>query len=225
MRVLLIEDDPQTAEFVSSRLRKTGCGAEHHDTAEAGLSVAAAHPFDAIVIDRMLPGMDGLLALQRLRQAGNTTPVLMLSALNDMSCRAEGLFAGADDYLCKPFAWEELYARLHALVRRRAGNAQASQSLQAGPVNIDRLAKRVTCRGQRVDLVAREYDVLEYLALRPDQIVTRTMLLQDVWNLQFDPGTNIVESQISRLRTKLAAAGGDKLIHTSRGQGYMLRAA
>jgi len=224
MRVLLVEDDPRTADFICAKLRKNGHGAEHCGDAETGLTMAAESAFDVLVVDRMLPGLNGLTAVQRLRESGNKTPVLMLTALSDVSNRAEGLFAGADDYLCKPFEWEELSARLHALARRGASSAAASPALQIGDLVIDRQAKRVARAGKRIDLVAREYDVLEYLALHADQIVTRAMLLADVWNLHFDPGTNVVESQISRLRAKLDEPSCGKLIHTTRGQGYLLRA-
>jgi two-component system, OmpR family, response regulator len=222
MRVLVIEDDDETADYVGGRLKRSGHFMEHRRDAQAGLEAAASQSFDVIVIDRMLPGMDGLTALQRLRHSGDRTPALILSALTDVTQRAEGLMGGADDYLCKPFAWEELIARLHALARRQTA-AEPSRVIEFGGLTLDRGAKSALMNGKRLDLVAREYDVLEYFMMRPDQVITRTMLLQDLWELHFDPGTNIVESQISRLRSKLEAAGGARFIHTERGRGYVFR--
>lgn len=225
MHILLVEDDVQASEFVSERLRRSGHVVTCRHDAESALKTVREHTFDAIVMDRMLPGLDGLSAIQRLRQGGATTPILMLTALSDISNRTEGLFAGADDYLCKPFAMEELMARLFALTRRVDAGGRAAATLQVGDLVIDRQGRRVTRGGRRIDLVAKEFEVLDYLALHAEQVVTRTMLLQEVWKLNFDPGTNIVESQISRLRAKLDEAGDQKLIHTTRGQGYVLRAA
>jgi two-component system, OmpR family, response regulator len=223
MRVLMIEDDDEIADYVAARLRRSGHFLERFRDAPAGLEAAAAQAFDVIVIDRMLPGMDGLTALQRLRHGGDRTPVMILSALTDVPERAEGLMGGADDYLCKPFAWEELIARLHVLARRQT-SAPAARVIEAGQLLLDRTAKNVTFAGARLELLSREYDVLEYFMLRPDQVVTRTMMLEDIWGLHFDPGTNIVESQISRLRAKLEAAGGGPYIQTERGKGYVFRA-
>lgn len=172
----------------------------------------------------MLPGIDGLTAVRRLRQDGLMTPVLMLTALSEIASRTEGLFAGADDYLCKPFAFEELLARLHALARRGENAGKASANVNTGDLTIDRVNRQVTRAGKRLDLLTKEYEVLEFLAMRPGQIVTRTMLLQAIWDINFDPGTNIVESQMSRLRTKLEAGGASRLIRTTRGQGYVFRA-
>jgi two-component system, OmpR family, response regulator len=223
MNILIIEDDKDTAAFLSERLVKHGHRIEVCGDAESGGKRAREHAFDALIVDRMLPGLDGLTAVQRLRHAGLKTPVLMLTALSEVSSRAEGLFAGADDYLCKPFAIEELLARLHALGRRGENTGALSTVLSTGDLSIDRTSRHVARAGKRIDLLAKEYEVLEYLAMRPGQIVTRTMLLEAIWNINFDPGTNIVESQISRLRAKLEADGASRLIHTTRGQGYVLR--
>jgi two-component system, OmpR family, response regulator len=223
MKILIIEDDRETAAFLSERLLKHGHRVEVCNDAETGSKRAREHGFDALIVDRMLPGLDGLTAVQRLRHAGLRTPILMLTALNEVSSRAEGLFAGADDYLCKPFAIEELLARLHALARRSENAGTYSTVLTTSDLSIDRTSRQVTRAGKRIDLLAKEYEVLEFLAVRPGQIVTRTMLLQSIWNINFDPGTNIVESQISRLRAKLEADGATRLIHTTRGQGYVFR--
>jgi two-component system, OmpR family, response regulator len=223
MQVLLVEDDRQTADFVAGRLRRSGHHVTHCGDAEEGFTALADARFDVVVLDRMLPGLDGLTAVQRMRHLGIRTPVLMLTALSEVANRTEGLFAGADDYLCKPFEIEELLARIHALARR-SDAASTDQKLRVGDLALDRQGRRVTRAGEDVILVAKEYDVLEYLMLRAGEVVTRTMLLHDVWKLSFDPGTNIVESQISRLRAKLRESELGKLIHTTRGQGYVLRA-
>ncbi len=224
MKILIIEDDTETAGYLSDRLLKHGHSVDVCANAETGCTRAREQNFDALIVDRMLPGIDGLTAVRRLRQDGLKTPVLMLTALSEISSRAEGLFAGADDYLCKPFAFEELLARLHALARRAENASSASANVNAGDLTIDRVSRQVTRAGKRLDLLTKEYEVLEFLAMRPGQIVTRTMLLQAIWDINFDPGTNIVESQMSRLRTKLEAGGASRLIRTTRGQGYVFRA-
>ncbi len=224
MKILIIEDDTETAGYLSDRLLKHGHSVDVCANAETGCTRACEQNFDALIVDRMLPGIDGLTAVRRLRQDGLKTPVLMLTALSEISSRAEGLFAGADDYLCKPFAFEELLARLHALARRAENASSASANVNAGDLTIDRVSRQVTRAGKRLDLLTKEYEVLEFLAMRPGQIVTRTMLLQAIWDINFDPGTNIVESQMSRLRTKLEAGGASRLIRTTRGQGYVFRA-
>ncbi len=224
MKILIIEDDTETAGYLSDRLLKHGHSVDVCANAETGSTRAREQNFDALIVDRMLPGIDGLTAVRRLRQDGLMTPVLMLTALSEIASRTEGLFAGADDYLCKPFAFEELLARLHALARRGENAGKASANVNTGDLTIDRVNRQVTRAGKRLDLLTKEYEVLEFLAMRPGQIVTRTMLLQAIWDINFDPGTNIVESQMSRLRTKLEAGGASRLIRTTRGQGYVFRA-
>jgi len=224
MRILLIEDDADVARFVAKGLRESGHTVEHVGIGRDGLFLAASENFDAIVLDRMLPGgMDGLKLLEALRAAGNRTPVLFLSALAGVDDRVKGLKAGGDDYLAKPFAFAELLARLEALGRR--GQSDAPQTrLRVGDLEMDLLARTVRRGARQVEVQPREFRLLEYLMRHAGQVVTRTMLLEAVWDYHFDPQTNVIDVHISRLRQKIDKEFGAPLIHTVRNAGYVLRA-
>ncbi len=222
-RVLIVEDDSQTADEISAALIDHGFAVDHASTGREGLLKAAAGGFDAIVLDRMLPGgLDGLGVLATLRAAGVDAPVLILSALSGVDERVRGLRAGGDDYLTKPFDFLELTARLDVLLRRQSA-PQRESILRAGKLEMDLLTHVVRYAGRLIELLPREYRLLEFLMRHAGQVVTRTMLLENVWNFHFDPQTNIVDSHISRLRAKLDR-GGAELIHTVRGTGYVIRA-
>lgn len=222
MRLLLIEDDEEAARFVLKGLRESGHTVEHAADGREGLFRATEGQYDVIITDRMLPHLDGLTIVQLLRQQGRDTPVLVLSALGTVDDRVRGLKAGGDDYLTKPFAFAELLARVEALLRRRSG-AQAVTALRVADLELDLLGRRVTRAGRVIDLTAREFNLLEFLVRRAGQVVTRTMLLEGVWDLQFDPQTNLVEVHISRLRQAIDRDFGKPLIHTVRGAGYVVR--
>jgi len=224
MRILLVEDDKDVAGFVLKGLREAGHIAEHAATGRDGLFLAASEAFDAIILDRMLPGgADGLRVLETLRAQDNQTPVLFLSAMAGVDERVRGLKAGGDDYLAKPFAFSELLARVEALLRR--GRAAGPDTrLQVGDLEMDLLSRAVHRRAQRIDLQPREFRLLEYLMRHAGQVVTRTMLLEGVWDLHFDPQTNVIDVHVSRLRQKIDKPFDTALIHTVRSAGYMLRA-
>ena len=221
MRLLLIEDDAETANFIAQGLRALGheivVAVDGHD----GLSRAIGETWHVVIVDRMLPGLDGLSLVRMLRAGGLLVPVLFLTTLDGIGDRVEGLNAGGDDYLVKPFALPELAARVTALGRRRSYPATAATTLQVGDLEIDLLARSVRREGRSIGLRPREYLLLEFLARNAGQVVTRTMLLEHVWNLHFDPNTNIVESHISRIRDKLGR-DGTGLIRTIRGTGYIM---
>ncbi len=223
LKVLIAEDDAETRHYIEQGLRELG----HSVTAAAdgrdALFLATGESFDAVVLDRMLPVVDGMTVLKSLRGAGIMTPVLMLTALARVEDRVEGLEAGADDYLVKPFAFSELTARLNAIARRPAG-VSAETALRAGPVEMNLLKREVRRAGERIELQPREFALLEELMRNAGRIVTRTMLLERVWDFHFDPKTNIVETHVSRLRSKLNAGFGDDVIHTVRGAGYLIDA-
>ena len=223
-RVLVVEDDPQTAEEIRSALSDHGFAVESAGTGREGLLKAAAESYDAIVLDRMLPGgLDGLGVLATLRTAGVESPVLILSALSGVDERIRGLRAGGDDYLTKPFAFGELLARVDALGRRSVEQG-AERTLQVGDLRMDLLSRRVT-RGMRaITLQPREFKLLEYLMRHADQVVTRTMLLEAVWDYNFDPQTNVVDVHISKLRAKLELDTERPLVRTVRNAGYMMSA-
>lgn len=222
--VLLIEDDVETAEFVRDGLIHEGHRVECYFDGGAGLIAARTGSHDALVIDRMLPSLDGVRLLQTLRAEGIQSPAMFLSAKGAVGERIEGLEAGADDYLVKPFDISELKARLAAMLRRPA-LAGADGNLRIGDLQIERLNRRVTRRGSPIPLQAREYQILEYLALNAGRVVTRSMLLKAVWGFNFNPETNIVETHISRLRSKIDEDGSPSIIRTVRGAGYCFRAA
>jgi two-component system OmpR family response regulator len=221
MNILLIEDDPKTLEFLHAGLEPEG----YHLTAEvdgrAGLITAASGSFDLLIIDRLLPGLDGIALVRTLRGAGIQTPILFLTALGSIDDRVGGLRAGGDDYLVKPFALAELSARVAALIRRKPVIPKVT-TLRIADLELDRLSQKVSRAGKKIDLKPREFQLLEYLMLHEDQVVTRTMLLEAVWDFHFDPRTSVVESHISRLRAKLDRGYSQELIHTYRGSGYRI---
>jgi two-component system, OmpR family, response regulator len=223
MRILVIEDDTGVADFVVSGLREAGHTVEHAADGKAGLALASAGNFDVLVVDRMLPGMDGLSIVRALRDADNSTPALILSALGEVDEKVKGLRAGADDYIGKPFAFAELIARLEAIARRpaREGSDEVTQ-LRVADLDVNLLSREVRRAGQVLDLQPREFRLLEYLMRNHNQVVTRTMLLENVWDYHFDPQTNVIDVHISRLRRKVDKDFSPVLIHTVRGAGYKL---
>lgn len=222
MRVLIVEDDANTADFITKGLREAGYTPDRAADGKEGLFLALEQTYDVIVLDRMLPGLDGLTLLRTLRGAGNSTPVLLLSALGELDDRVEGLRAGGDDYLVKPFALVELQARIEVLLRR--GDVKMAEPvLRLGDLELDRLTRKVRRGGREIELQPREYQLLEYLMLHAGQVVTRTMLLEGVWDYHFDPQTNVIDVHISRLRAKLDKGEERPLLHTVRGAGYCLR--
>ncbi len=222
MRVLVVEDDREIAHFVQRGLKESGHGAEVAHDGNSGLELALAGNFDVIVIDRMLPGRDGLSVIQTLRGQGHRTPVLILSALGEVDDRVKGLKAGGDDYLTKPFALTELLARIEALARRASPEETATRYLVADLL-LDRLTHKVARGGEAIILQPREFRLLEYLMRNAGQVVTRTMLLENVWDYHFDPQTNVIDVHISRLRGKIDKGFDRPLLHTVRGAGYMIR--
>ncbi|MBX3479094.1 MAG: response regulator transcription factor [Caulobacter sp.] len=223
-RVLLVEDDADTADYVLKGLREEGFTVEHAADGRDGLYLATAQTFDAIVMDRMVPGMDGLAVVRALRAAEVATPVLFLSALAHLDERVKGLRAGGDDYLTKPFGFSELSARLDNLMRRGAAQPKET-ALACGDLNLDLLTRRVTRAGRTIDLLPRELKLLEYLLRHHDRVVTRTMLLEEVWDYRFDPHTSLIDTHISRLRRKIDDGFPAPLLHTVRGSGYRLSPA
>jgi two-component system, OmpR family, response regulator len=224
MRVLLVEDDVETASYIAEGLRAHGVSIDHAADGVLGLSRAMSADYQAIILDRLLPGRDGLSLLKTLRAASVRTPVLYLTAMDGLNDRVEGLEAGGDDYLIKPFFLVELLARLKALVRR-AEDTQAQTRLHAADIELDLLHRRVTRGGSEIPLLPQEYKLLEYLLRNAGSVVTRSMLLERVWGIHFDPQTSVVESHISRLRAKLARGSAHgaatEYIRTIRGSGYL----
>jgi two-component system OmpR family response regulator len=220
MRILVIEDDKEAGAYLVKGLSESGHRVDLAEHGRTGLDIARSENFDAMIIDRMLPGIDGLSIIAALRAAKNQTPVLVLSALADVDERVKGLRAGCDDYLGKPFAFSELLARLEALTRR----SSAETKLQLADLEMDLLARTVTRAGQVIELLPREFRLLEYLMRNAGHIVTRTMLLEKVWDHHFDPQTNVIDVHISRLRQKIDRGFSGPLLHTIRGSGYTLRA-
>lgn len=223
VKILLVEDDPETAEYVARGLAESGHVVDRCADGRQGLFLASSGSYDAIVLDRMLPGLDGLGALRAMRAAGVKTPALLLTARAGVGDRVEGLDAGADDYLGKPFAFAELLARLNALRRRPPLQEAEPTVLRIADLEMDLLRRTVTRGGRRIELQPREFRLLEYLMRRPGRVVTRTMLLEGVWDFSFDPRTSVVETHISRLRAKVDRGFGRELIHTVRGTGYTIR--
>ncbi len=224
MRILVVEDDKDVAGFVVKGLREAGHTVEHADNGRDGLFLAASENFDAIILDRMLPGgIDGLRLLETLRAQDNVTPVVFLSALGQVDDRVKGLKAGGDDYLTKPFAFAELLARVEALTRRGKSDGPTTR-LSVGDLEMDLLSRSVRRGGQKIDLQPREFRLLEYLMRHAGQVVTRTMLLEGVWDYHFDPQTNVIDVHVSRLRQKIDKPFDLPLLHTVRNAGYMLRA-
>lgn len=223
MHVLVIEDDKDMASFISKVLTEAGHMVDMAHRGDAGLRLARAGDFDALVVDRMLPEKDGLTLIQEYRDGGGGSPALFLSALGEVDHRVEGLKAGGDDYLSKPFAPSELAARVEALGRRQGGEAPVT-NLKAGDLEMDLLSRKVSRGGQKIDLQPREFRLLEYLMRHAGQVVTRTMLLEKVWDYHFDPQTNVIDVHISRLRGKIDKDFDEPLLHTVRGAGYRLQA-
>jgi two-component system, OmpR family, response regulator len=222
MRLLLIEDDLQAAEYLVKGLRESGYSVEHSPDGRDGLDKAGRGPYDVIIADRQLPYLDGLSVITALRERSDRTPVLILSALGTVDDRVHGLKAGGDDYLTKPFAFAELLARIEALNRRGAAASETTR-LKIADLELDLLARRVTRAGRNIELTTKEFQLLEYLVRHAGQTVTRTMLLEGVWNLHFDPQTNITDVHMSRLRNAIDKGFPKPLIHTVRGASYVLK--
>jgi len=220
-RILVVEDDPNTAETLLAGLRQEGHTVEHVADGRDALYLAAAADFDALIVDRMLPGMDGLSVLKALRAADVRTPLLFLSALGQLDERVKGLRAGGDDYLAKPFAFSELSARLDALLRRPAVREEVTR-LACGDLEMDLLTRRVSRAGRPLALLPRELKLLEHLLRNKDRVVTRTMMLEELWDYRFDPHTSLIDTHVSRLRKKIDEGFERPLLHTVRGSGYRL---
>lgn len=224
MRILVIEDDLEAAAYLVRGLRESGHIVDHAADGEEGLTLGLSSPYDVMIVDRMLPKRDGLSVVTTLRAEGISTPVLILSALGEVDDRIMGLKAGGDDYLTKPYSFAELLARIEVLVRR-SNPDQVRTRLQVSDLEVDLLARKVVRAGQEIDLQPREFRLLEYLMKHAGQVVTRTMLLENVWEYHFDPQTNVIDVHISRLRAKIDKNFKQPLLHTVRGAGYSLRAA
>ncbi len=223
MRILIIEDDRETADYLRKGLAENGHVVDHAPTGPQGLAMALESIYDALIVDRMLPGLDGLSVIQALRKEQVKIPVLILSALGQVNDRVRGLKAGGDDYLVKPFAFSELLARMEALGRRATPEEKVVTTLGLADLEMDLLARTVTRADRPIDLQPREFRLLEYLMRHAGQVVTRTMLLESVWDYHFDPQTNVIDVHISRLRAKIDKGFDEPLLHTVRGAGYTLR--
>ena len=219
MNILLVEDEVELANHIRLGLIDSGHHVDHATRGDTGLQRACETTFDLLIVDRMLPGLDGLALVKRLRERSSSVPVLFLSNLGGLDDRVEGLNSGGDDYLAKPFAFTELLARVNALLRRPVATGEPT-SIKVGDLELNLLKRQAIRGGVKIDLLPREFALLEYLARRKGSVVTRTMLLEGVWNYHFDPKTNIVETHISRLRARV----GGELIETVRGSGYIIRA-
>ena len=223
MKILIIEDDREAADYLQKAFEEIRYTVDRAHDGETGLAMASSGGYDALVVDRMLPRRDGLSVISELRDHGDTTPVLILSALGEVDDRVTGLRAGGDDYLTKPYAFSELHARIEVLVRR--SNAKDAETRYAvGDLELDRLSQTVRRAGREITLQPREYRLLEYLMRHAGQVVTRTMLLENVWDYHFDPQTNVIDVHISRLRSKIEKDFDKPLLHTIRGAGYIMRA-
>ena len=224
MKLLVIEDDREAAAYIAKGLSESGYVVDLAPDGRTGLFMASSGNYDALIIDRMLPGMDGLALLTALRAAEIRTPVLILSALGAVDDRVKGLRAGGDDYLAKPFAFAELLARIEALLRRGSSASTQPTRLKVGDLEMDLLTRNVTRGGQEIELLPREFHLLEFLMRHAGQVVTRTMLLENVWDYHFDPQTNVIDVHVSRLRQKIDKGFAKPMLHTIRGAGYSLRA-
>ena len=222
MRLLIVEDDREAASYIVKAFAEAGHVADHAADGLSGHDMARDGPYDVLVVDRMLPKLDGLSMIGRLRSEGVETPVLILSALGEVDDRVKGLRAGGDDYLAKPYAFAELLARIEVLARRRSGKGEETV-YRVADLELDRLSHSVRRGSEDVDLQPREFRLLEYLMKNAGQVVTRTMLLENVWDYHFDPGTNVIDVHVSRLRAKLDKGFDKPLLHTVRGAGYMIR--
>jgi two-component system OmpR family response regulator len=225
MKILLIEDDREAAEYLVKALTESGYVVDRAAEGRDGLFLATSGTYDALIVDRMLPGIDGLSIVAALRAADIRTPTLILSALGAVDDRVKGLRAGGDDYLVKPYAFSELLARLEALLRRGTAAAPTTTKLRVADLELDLLSRTVKRDGQTIELLPREFRLLEYLMRHAGQVVTRTMLLESVWDYHFDPQTNVIDVHISRLRQKIDKGFAKPLLHTIRGAGYSLRSA
>lgn len=225
MRILIIEDDDNHARFIIDGLKQAGHTADRARDGMEGLYMATEEKYDVLVVDRMIPKIDGLSVIQTLRSAGSHTPALILSSLSKVEERIKGLKTGADDYLAKPFEFGELIARIEALARRGAGEQAEQTRLAVADLELNLLTREVSRAGKQIDLQTKEFQLLEFLMRRADQVVTRTMLLEGVWNFHFSPNTNLIDAQMSKLRSKVDAKDfGRPLIHTIRGAGYKISA-
>jgi len=223
MRLLLVEDDAKTAAFIVKGLKQSGYAVDHAGDGEAGMHMAISEPYDAAIIDLMLPKLDGLTLIGELRRKNNKLPVIILSARGAIDDRVKGLETGSDDYLTKPFAFSELLARVQALLRRASGVAEPT-SLTVGDLSINLLTREVRRGDNKIDLQPREFALLEYLMRNAGRVVSKTMIMEHVWDYNFDPQTNVVEACVCRLRDKIDKGfNGGKLIHTMRGMGYVIR--
>jgi two-component system, OmpR family, response regulator len=223
MRILVIEDDLEAQRYLVKGLKEAGHVIDEAGDGETGLTLALSRPYDVAIVDRMLPKLDGLKLVAQMREERNNTPVLFLSALSEVDDRVKGLRAGGDDYLTKPYAFAELLARVDALVRRRDPGSIRTR-LSVGDLDLDLLSRTARRSNQAIELQPREFRLLEYLMRHAGQIVTRTMLLENVWEYHFDPQTNVIDVHISRLRAKIDKGFDTALLHTVRGAGYMIRA-
>jgi two-component system OmpR family response regulator len=222
MRLLLVEDDDKIADFILKGLKSAGFAVDRADNGEDGLHLALTEPHDAAVIDIMLPKLDGLSLIREMRREKINTPVIILSARGSVDDRVKGLQTGGDDYLTKPFAFSELLARIQALLRRASGAAEPTR-LKVADISMDLLSREVSRGGKKIDLQPLEFALLEYLARNAGRVVSKTMIMEHVWDYNFDPQTNVVEARICRLRDKVDRGFDQKLIHTVRGVGYVLR--
>lgn len=222
MRILLVEDDKKTAAFIAGGLRRAGFAVDHAANGEDGLHLALTEPYDAAVIDIMLPKQDGLTLIEELRRQRVNTPVIILTAKRSIDDRVRGLQTGGDDYLTKPFAFSELLARLRALIRRASG-APEPTCLRVGALSMDLLRREVVRNEKKLDLQPREFSLLEYLMRHPREVVSKTVLLEHIWGYDFEPQTNVVDVLVCRLRKKLETESGGEIIHTIRGVGYVLK--
>jgi len=223
MRILVVEDDVEAQRYLVNGLKEAGHVVDDACDGDIGLTLALSRPYDVAIIDRTLPKLDGLNVVSEMREHGNVTPVLFLSALSEVDERVKGLKAGGDDYLTKPYAFVELLARLEALMRRRSP-ATIRTSLKVGDLELDLLTRTARRASTTIELQPREFRLLEYLMRHAGQVVTRTMLLESVWEYHFDPQTNVIDVHISRLRAKIDKGFDTPLLHTVRGAGYMIRA-
>jgi two-component system OmpR family response regulator len=223
MKLLLIEDDRRTAEYIANGLTEHGFVVDTSGDGQDGLFMALNNSYRLIILDRMLPGLDGLTLLSTLRASGCNTPVLILSALDSVDDKVKGLRQGGDDYLTKPFAFAELLARAELLVKRGDRRGVIEDTLRADDLEMDLLAHKVTRAGREIDLQPKEFQLLRYLLEHKGQVVSRTLLFEAVWDYHFDPKTNVIDVHIAKLRKKLEAMGGSELIHTVRGAGYVIR--
>jgi two-component system OmpR family response regulator len=222
LRILVVEDDKKIASFIIKGLKQEGFAADHATNGEDGLHLALHEPYDVAIIDIMLPKLDGLSLIEEIRRSKISTPVLILSAKRSVDDRVRGLRKGGDDYLTKPFAFSELLARIQALIRRTTGTTELTR-LVAGSLSLDLLSREVTRQGKRIDLKPLDFALLEYLMRNAGRVVTKTMIMEHVWGYHFDPGTNVVETRVCKLREKIEREFDKKLVHTIKGVGYVLR--